>query len=92
MNFTSPITVHFLIHESYDKLHEIKKFLYTLLCRDSDNTNFDGLDIPVYFHVGSKGNVIPQISEIESDNHIIIPVIEDQILLLLENIHMRDLG
>lgn len=77
MEFTSPITVHFLIHEKYEKLQEVRRYLYSLLCRDADNINFDGLDIPVYFHVGSKGNVIPQISEVESENHIIIPLIEE---------------
>lgn len=77
MEFTSPITVHFLIHENCDKLPEVRKFLYSLLCRDSDNTNFDGLDIPVYFHVGSKENIIPKISEVESNKYIIVPLIEE---------------
>lgn len=77
MEFTSPITVHFLIHEKYEKLQEVRKYLYSLLCRDSDNTNFDGLDIPVYFHVGSKENIIPKISEVDSNNYIIVPLIEE---------------
>ena len=76
MEFTPPITVHFLIHEKYERLQEVRKFLYTLLCRDSDNTNFDGLDIPVYFHVGNSG-VIPEISEVKSEIHVIIPLIEE---------------
>lgn len=71
MKFTPPITVHFLIHESYDKLHEVRKFLYSLLCRDSNNTNFDGLDIPVYFHIGSSNNIIPEICEVESEKRIL---------------------
>ncbi len=77
MKFTPPITVHFLIHESYDKLHEVRKFLYSLLCRDSNNTNFDGLDIPVYFHIGSSNNIIPEICEVESEKRIIIPLIDE---------------
>lgn len=77
MKFTPPITVHFLIHERYEKLQTIRKFLYTLLCRDSNNTNFDGLDIPVYFHVGSNEHGIPEIREVESEKHIIIPLIEE---------------
>lgn len=77
MEFTPPITVHFLIHEKYEKLQEVRKYLYSLLCRDSDNTNFDGLDIPVYFHIGNSGSVIPKISEIKSETHVVIPLIEE---------------
>lgn len=77
MKFTPPISIHFLIHEDHKDLNELRKYLYTLLCRDSNKTNFDGLDIPVYFHVGSKKNEIPPISKVDSDKHIIIPLIDE---------------
>ena len=77
MKFTPPITVHCLIHDEYENLQEVRKYLYSLLCRDPDNINFDGLDIPVYFHIGSKEHSIPLINRVESEKHIIIPFIEE---------------
>lgn len=77
MQFTPPISIHFLIHEDYKNLNELRKYLYTLLCRDSNKTNFDGLDIPVYFHIGSIRNEIQPISKVDSDKHIIVPLIDE---------------
>lgn len=78
MDFSTPISVHFLIHSDYEHLTEVRKFLYKTLCRDSDDVMFDGLDIPVYFHIGSEEHdSFPKIDEVKSDLHIIIPLIDD---------------
>ena len=78
MNFTTPISIHFLIHDEYEYLEEVCKFLYKTLCRDSADITFDGLDIPVYFHIGSeKNDTFPGIDAVQSDIRVIVPLVDD---------------
>lgn len=78
INFSTPISIHFLIHDEYELLEDVCKFLYKTLCRDSNDVTFDGLDIPVYFHIGSeKNDVFPQVDAVQSDIHIIVPLVDD---------------
>ncbi|MCH5167984.1 MAG: TIR domain-containing protein [Erysipelotrichales bacterium] len=64
-----------------DKVNDIRKYLYKLLCRDSEKVHTDGLDIPVYFHVGGQyQNNFPKIKDIKSDKPIIIPLLDDRMI------------
>lgn len=78
MNFNTPISIHFLIHDEYEHSDEVCKFLYKTLCRDSDDITFDGLDIPVYFHIGSENNdTFPRVDAVQSDIQVIVPLVDD---------------
>lgn len=75
--FTTPISVHFLIHKDCSNLKELKKYLYGLLCRDTDNPQIDGLDIPVFFHIGGGDAQIPIITDVDSKHQIIVPIVDE---------------
>lgn len=75
--FATPISVHFLIHKDYYDIKEVRTYLYSLLCRDIEKCNTDGLDIPVFFHIGGGKTNIPKISNIDSEKQIIVPIIDE---------------
>ena len=78
MDFNTPISIHFLIHDEYEHSDDVCKFLYKTLCRDSNDVAFDGLDIPVYFHIGSeKNDAFPKIDSVHSDIQVIFPLVDD---------------
>lgn len=81
MDFSTPISVHFLIHEEYEHTKEVRKFLYKILCRDSEDVTFDGLDIPVYFHIGSElSPEFPKVNDVKTDTHVIVPLFDDSMV------------
>lgn len=95
--FATPISVHFLIHKDYYDIKEVRTYLYSLLCRDIEKCNTDGLDIPVFFHVGGGKTNIPKISNIDSEKQIIVPIIDENMFCdslwnkyideLIDNVH-----
>lgn len=73
--YKSPLSVHIMFHEEYEYGDETFNYIYSLLCRNSEIPQTDGMDIPVYRYKGSEKSIIPPIDLNVSDKIIIMPLI-----------------
>lgn len=70
-----PLSVHVMFHDGYEYGDDTFDYIYSLLCRNAEIPQTDGLDIPVYRYKGGENNQIPSIDFNMSGKILIMPLI-----------------
>ena len=77
----APLSVYLLFHTENSEGHEVYERLYKLLCRDSGEPFFDGLDIPVFFCSGSDSHCINSIDTSRSKTIVILILVDKKMYI-----------